>query len=604
MSDICEIVREAENDYVSGSTVISKHVSFSLRENVEKIEAYKYSKHISGDVDSLGREKPFFNIVTAAANTWYRATDIDRKNIVVRATKESDYVASLLASIKLQESFRKNNFGIFLNNWGKTLAEYGTAVSKHVEKDGQLISTVVPWNRLIVDAVNIEASPIIEKLYMTPSQLRRNKAYDQEVVERIIEAKVARKTLGGEQVDTKSDYIEVYEVHGVLEEEYLTGEEKNETEKENYVQQVHIVCFNQTETGEYDDYTLYKGREAKSPYYVTSLMEEDGRVMGIGAIERLFEAQWMKNHSVKAIKDYLDIAAKVFFQTSDGNFVGQNVLTNLENGDVMIHGPNAPITAVNNYSNGFQAMQSFGQEWEGQANKTAGISEAMMGEQKSGTAWRQTEALLQESHSLFELMTENKALALEEIIKIYFIPFIKKQLDSKEEITATLSDYGVKEIEKLYIKNQSVIESNKKNLEMLLDTEAPMVPTTPEEQMQGVQESLTTTGTQRFFTPDEIGIKTWKEVMDGLEWKLEIDISNEQRDTQAAMTTLNTLYMSLVQNPAQADAAKLVLSKILEETGVVSPVEIQALESSQQSAQQLQQSPLQPQNQTAPIGGA
>jgi hypothetical protein len=599
MSNICEIVRKAEDNYLSGETQISEYVSWSLKENVERIEAYKNSKHISGDVDSMNREKPFFNIGIAASNTWYRATDLDRKNIRVKATKESDYIPSLLASIKLRESFRRNNFGIFLNNWGRTLADYGSCISKHVEKDGQLISTVISWTRIIVDPVSFDGAPKIEKIYLTPAQLKANKAYDQDVIKNLLDTKVSRETLSGTKKDGQSDYIEIYEIHGELDKGNLYDGEYEETGE--FEQQMHVVSFLQTEDGEYSDYTLYKGKEDKDPYYITHLIEEDGRVMAIGSYERLFEAQWMKNHTAKQIKDYLDIASKLFFQTSDGNFVGQNVLTNLENGDIFIHGVNQPITAVNNYNQAFTAIQSFGQEWEGQANKTAGISEAMMGEQKSGTAWRQTEALLQESHSLFELMTENKGLALEEIIKKYYIPFVKKQLDSKEEITSTLSDYGVKEIEKRYIKNRAVEVSNMKNMEQLLNSDPYSVvnPTTPEAEAQTLTQDLQTTGSQRFLKPDEVGIKTWKEIMKDLEWELEIDVTGEQHDTQAVMTTLNTLYMSMVQNPAQVETSKLILSKILEQTGVVSPVEIQAIETAQ-SQPQMQPQP----TQLAPIGGA
>lgn len=599
MSNICELVRKAEDNYISGETQISEYVSWSLKDNVERIEAYKNSKHISGDTDSMGREKPFFNIGIAASNTWYRATDIDRKNIRVKATKESDYISSLLASIKLQDSFRRNNFGIWLNNWGRTLADYGSCISKHVEKDGQMISTVVPWTRIIVDPVSFDGAPKIEKLYLTPAQLRANKAYNQEMVKQLLDAKVSRETLSGTKQDNQSDYIEIYEIHGELDKGNLEDGEYEETGE--FVQQMHVVSFLKTEDGEYSDYTLYKGKEAKDPYYITHLIEEDGRVMAIGAYERLFEAQWMKNHTAKQIKDYLDVASKLMFQTSDGNFIGQNVLSSLENGDIFIHAVNQPLTAVNNYNQAFTAIQSFGQEWEGQANKTAGISEAMMGEQKSGTAWRQTEALLNESHSLFELMTENKGLALEEIIKKYYIPFVKKQLDSKDEITATLSDYGVKEIEKRYIKNRAVEVSNMKNMEQLLNEDPYSVvnPTTPEQEAQTLTQDLQSTGSQRFLKPDEIGIKTWKEIMKDLEWDLEIDITGEQHDTQAVMTTLNTLYMSMVQNPAQAETSKLILSKILEQTGVVSPVEIQAIETAQ-SQPQMQPQP----TQMAPIGGA
>ena len=599
MSNICDIVRKAEHDYSTGSTLISKHVQWSLRENVEKIEAYKNSKHISGETDSLGREKPFFNIGTAASNVWFRATDLDRKNIKVRATKQSAYISSLLASIKLHEQFRKDNFGIFLNDWGRTLADYGSAVSKHVEKDGKMVSVVIPWNRLIVDSVDFHANPKIEKLYFTPAQLRENKMYDQKVVKQLIDATVSRKTIDGLQKDTNSDYIEVYEVHGQFDDAVLDGDQYMETD--NYVQQMHVVSFVAGENGEYEDYTLYKGREEKDPYYITHLIPEDGRVMAIGSYERLFEAQWMVNHSMKAIKDQLDLASKMVFQTSDGSFVGQNILTDLENGEIMIHAVNQPLTQANFSSHDIGSLQAFSNDWQGQANKTAGISEAMMGEQKSGTAWRQTEALLQESHSLFELMTENKGLALEEIIKIYYIPFIKKNLNTTDEISATLSDYGVKEIERIYIKSKSIEESNNKNIEMMLssDPTQPLEFTSPEQEATKIKEDLSSTGATRFIKPSEIPSYTWKELFKDLEWEIEIDVTGEQRDVQSAMTTLSTLYAQLVNNPNEAETARIVRNKILELTGTISPIELQTID----NAQQMQ--PMQaPQTSLAPIGGA
>ena len=73
----------------------------------------------------------------------------------------------------------------------------------------------------------------------------------------------------------------------------------------------------------------------------------------------------------------------------------------------------------------------------------------------SSTAARQVEALQQEAHSLFELMTENKGLALEEIWREFVIPFIKKQLNTKDEIVAVLDDVGVREIDAIYLPNKA-----------------------------------------------------------------------------------------------------------------------------------------------------
>ena len=67
-TNIGALVRRMESNHKNGTTEISNYVSFSLKDNIEKIEAYVNSKHISGETDSMGREKPFFNIVTAVRN--------------------------------------------------------------------------------------------------------------------------------------------------------------------------------------------------------------------------------------------------------------------------------------------------------------------------------------------------------------------------------------------------------------------------------------------------------------------------------------------------------------------------------------------------------
>lgn len=102
-NNVAELVRKNESDSLLGTTTISKYVDFSLADNVDKIDAYLNSKHISGDVDSMGREKPFFNISVAAQNIWFRATDIDRKNIKIKPTKAEDTLTAFMATIKLQE---------------------------------------------------------------------------------------------------------------------------------------------------------------------------------------------------------------------------------------------------------------------------------------------------------------------------------------------------------------------------------------------------------------------------------------------------------------------------------------------------------------------
>lgn len=574
--NICDIVRQQETNYINGSTTISKYVDFNMHENIEKIDAYLNSKHISGDVDSMGREKPFFNIVTAAVNIWYRATDIDRKNIKIKPTKRSDTFEAFVAGLHLQDWMRRERFGAFLNDWGRSLARYGSTVVKFVETSDELNCQVVPWNRLIVDPVDFDNAPVIEVLELTPAQLRQKKGYDQEMVDNLIDNLVARETIGKEKKDTRNEFIKVYEVHGNLPLSLLTGRDEDD---DTYTQQMHVVTFvEKKERGQFDDYTLVKGREAKNPYMITHLIKEDGRTQSIGAVENLFEAQWMTNHTNKQIKDQLDLASKLIFQTSDGNFVGQNALNSIENGDILITQINQPLTQLANTSHDITSLLNYGQQWQTIGKEINGISEAMQGVQKSGTAWRQTEALLQESHSLFEMMVENKGNHIDDMLRFYVIPFIKKKMDTTKELVATLSSYELQKIDTPFIRNSAIKIVNEKIKDALLNNK-PLPDTNLTKAQEELKIKLSEQGNTRSFAPSDIKEKTWKEALKDLEWDMEIDVTGEQKDAQAVMATLTTVFSNIQarQGRPMSPEEKFVFNKILEETGAVSSMEIASI---------------------------
>lgn len=583
--EVGSLVRKLESTYITGSTMISKYVNESMYENINKIDAYLKSRHISGDTDSMGREKPFFNIVTAAVNIWYRATDIDRKNIKIKAKKIKQILVAFLASVKLQDWMRRENFGRFLNDWGLALARYGSAVLKFVEKEGRLIPMVVAWNRLIVDDVDFDGNVKIEVLELTEAQLYERadpkKGYDPKMVEALCNAARPRTLIGGQQQDTKPGYIKLYEIHGMLPLSYIT---ELEADEDIYVQQMHVISYvaSAKNDDKYQDFTLVKGREDKDPYMITHLIKEDGQTLSIGAVQHLFEAQWMMNHTVKSIKDELDLASKLIFQTSDGNFVGQNALNAIESGDILIHRINEPLTQLNNQSHDITQIQNFAAQWKNLANEVTGVSEAMLGAQpKSGTAWRQTEALLQESYSLFELMTENKGLHIEEMMRRFVIPHIKTQLDTTEEVSATLDSFNVTQIDSMYIKNIATRNTNRMIIDAVLAGDRP----SPEDQAKyfadqsaKIKDTLASLGNQRFFKPSEIDDKTWADLFDDFEWEAEVDVTGEDSNDKEDLTTLTTVFQTIAdpikRQVLQTPQGKFLFNKILSRTSAVSPIEM------------------------------
>lgn len=608
LSTIPEIVRKMEQDYTTGTTTISKYVQFSLYETLQKIDAYLNSKHINGRIDSLGRIKPFFNIVIAAVNIWFRATDLDTKNVKLKAKNSKQAIQALLGNILLSDFMKKESFGSFLNKWGRTLAKYCSAVCKFVEKSDGLHCEVIPWNKLIVDSIDFYNNPVIEILYYTPAQLRRHSEYNQDLVEQLINSHGFRETLDGQNKDNKSEYIKVYEIHGNFPVKYLKkskGEKISKNDEKVFTQQIHIISFvsRKNEKGEdyWDDYTLYSGRE-KNLYLLTHLLEEDDRILGIGPVEGLFEAQFMVNHTAKEIKDQLDLASRLIFQTADANFVGMNVLKNLESGDILRHALNQPLTKINNDATDVTSLRMYQTDWINLSKDISSTPDAQRGNTfPSGTAYRQVALLAQQSNSLFEVMTENKGLYLEQMLRQFIIPYLKKKMDTSEEISALLTDEQVTQVDAMYVPAEAVRRANKKIVQKVLNEEFDNIgqdqyETDIANKQQSIQNDLNKLGNQRFFKPSEISSKTWKDVLKDFEWTVEVEITNENNDKQVVYETLFNLLQT-VANPntatvLQTPTGKMLFNKILNETGKVSPIEFTA---------NLPQAPLMPQTQQPAI---
>ena len=577
MDSIGAIVKKMESDYIVGNTEISKYVTFDQYENLNTIDAYLNSKHVSGPKDSLGREKPFFNIVTAAVNIWYRATNIARNKIRIKAVEYSQYVHAFIGTIHIQEWMKREHFEEFLDRWGMTLARYGSALVKFVEKDGKLEPSVIPWNRIICDALEFEGNPCIEKLEFTQAQLR-NSGYDKEQVGALIDALTPRKTIGRQSRDNKSDYITLYEVHGEFPLSFLTDQEDDEN---TFVQQIHIISFASTKTdGEKTTFTLYKGKE-KNPYIMTHLIKEDNRTQGIGAVEHLFQAQWMTNHSMKLIKDQLDLASRLIFQTADSSFVGKNILKSIVSGDILVHNENQPLQSIANNAHDITALQNFASQWQILGQQITSTPDAVRGNtQPSGTPFRAIALENQEGKSLFEVMKRTKKRYLEEMMRKFVIPHVNKKMDTSEEIAATLESQDITKLDSLYVPNEAIRRDNEQIKKTVLSGGIAQNLDLKATQAQ-IQDELSQLGNQRFLKPSDISTKTWKEVLKGLEWEVEIDINDKETDDQLVLQSLID-WFKIIANPTvqqymSTPQGKVISSRILEKTNAISPLELSSL---------------------------
>jgi hypothetical protein len=186
-------------------------------------------------------------------------------------------------------------------------------------------------------------------------------------------------------------------------------------------------------------------------------------------------------------------------------------------------------------------------------------------------------------------MTENKGLHIVDMMTSYIIPHVKKKLDTTDELAALLDSAGVHEFDSMYVPNESIRRHNDEFKQKVLSGEV-ADQTDPSRFEPDIKKELNDWGTQRFIKPTDLN-KTWKKELEGLEWDLEVEVTDEAVDKQAIMTTLTTVLQTLATNPMvlQDPNMKIVFNRILEETGAISTLELSNIPA--------------PQPQLAPAGG-
>ena len=89
MDSIYEFVKNARDEYYSRTIEVVPGYEFSQHETLRTIELYSNSKFLTSNKDSLGREKPFFNICKFRVNVAVQATVQARLNEQLNSYKIS-----------------------------------------------------------------------------------------------------------------------------------------------------------------------------------------------------------------------------------------------------------------------------------------------------------------------------------------------------------------------------------------------------------------------------------------------------------------------------------------------------------------------------------
>ena len=534
---------------------ITKGYDFNQKDNIKKLELYRASRFESGQVDSQGNKKFFFNIVNPQCGNSTKNIDIDRKDIRVRALRAKDRIKAMLYTDELKEWMRKEKFGVLLNNLSENLPIYGSEVWKKVGK------TIVrrPLRYLKFDPAianspnnyNIQSPYMIDEHSFTPSELEDmvTHGWDKDAV-----ADTTEKMRLAKNYD-----ITVYE--------YYTEVPNKEAGKkgDGWTMAVsYIACSDTLVKKKMDKENVFKFMKVlyvspvkEIPYKKVDYLKIEGRAQGLGVGEMLFPLQERRNEMGNQKAAAMRIASKTILQTRDKKVEG-NILDELDNGDIIK--VDSEITQVATEERNLGAYAQEENNIIKDTRDNANAQEILTGESlPSRTPFRLGVLQQENAAKLFDFIRENLGMFVEEVLIEWVLPEFEKDTN-KEHIFETYSRDTIKAIMKEH-NNYRINEAIKKYV--IVNGSFPS-----EEDLLLLEETLMQNiGDTKF-------VKVIKDYYKGFDKDLDIDITGEKHNSAQQVETLNNLMMLIAQNPAVTQDPQLqgLLDQVLELTGVSSSV--------------------------------
>ena len=599
-ADIYSLIRTYREDYKTRNIKVAEGYDFNQYKKLNTVELYFNSRFETGQRDSQGIEKAFYNINKSRVLVEVRATDLDTKDIqIIDPENISNDVKGMMFTKENKLWMKKSKFGVFLNKLGFTAAKYGGAVVKKTEHDGLLELHVIPWRDLTTDQTDILSGVIVERHFYTPAQLKKMEGKWENIDEAI---ELARNSKASDyengSVETQGDYVEVWEVHGELPDRYFEeGERETATSDEEYFRQMHVVVFgtvtNAQGNFEEQGVTLFRGRETENPYKYFNREEVPGRALGVGVVEELEQAQIWTNKAVNEEKKVMELASKIIFQQTGKGLV-KNILTDVDNGTI-VDNKGQLISQLNTVPSSLPQFQNLVEKWNTQAERVTSTYAAVTGDNlPSGTAYRLGALQNQEANSQFEYLRENKGLFAQELYTDWIIPYHKKRLKNEHIL---VSDFSVEELQ-LIDKSFATYETNQKIKEYILNPSNignPLTEDTIAQFQSGALELVQKTKNRR-------GIKVPKGYYDDAEFKLDIVVTNEQRIKAVYLETLSNILQTVATNPAILTDPTLskIFNEIMEVAGFDTSMLAGAMQPKQAEVTQPNQLATQGQNQVIP----
>lgn len=462
---------EGKRDFYETRTIpLQSGDDYSQYQLIRAINYARRSKYMDENAyDDIIGDFPYDNISEYRIRLEARSTDRDLKHIEVEPidSTEEARVAALVATKALQKKMRAMKFGRTLNQYTSMRPRYGAVLFKRIETENGKEVHIVPWENVVTDMTDILSSPIIENHYYSPSQLKKQKTWDN--VDLAIETASQNKKdkdIGGKldaKADTVGDFIKVCEVTGEVERSVLLEaqglEWDYEDTKEFVIARIIYAPFGKDKDGKQTG-VIFRADELSEDEYTYKLDVRHpviGRAIGEGIPEELAEHQRWHNFYKTEEARAIAVGGKILFFTDDGNVVDSIYSDGVEHGTILQIGEGKTFQQANTLPNSIPTYQAVNDSWDTSGDKKTGSFNAVMGEEsKLGTPFRAQYLQNLAGTSQFEQEIEDIGFFISELIEDWILQDALNEAAAEDEIDDVFNKKELEWIDRVYVKKEVV----------------------------------------------------------------------------------------------------------------------------------------------------
>lgn len=578
-NNVYDYILSESTAYKTTPITVVEGYEWNMYEHTKKTVIYKNSQLLSGKDTSDNDNKPVKNIIRPILNVAYRSEGFDVKNIEPFVNDSDNFYKSMLVRKFHNKYARKYGLDTVIDDSVETYVDYGGCLLKKVNGKAP---EVVPFQRIaFVDQTDILSGPICELHMYSISQLKdMSGTWNADKIDEAIAMSLAQKTIAnvsGNKNSTPGKYLEVYELHGIFPDSWLEDGGNPDT----YSPQVHFITYYKSQDDKKHGITLYKGKDKSERYKLILRDKIYNRALGFGGVEELFESQVWTNYSMIQMKKMLDAAALMILQTADSTLATKNVLTDIEQGEIIVHEDGKPLTQAIFQPINIQSFQNSVTQWENHARVTGAANDAQLGENPtSGTPFKLQELVVSQGQGLHQYRKGKLAQFWGEVYRDWIIPQLVDEMNQGHK---WLDELSMDELQ--WVANQ-VAESvtDERVKEVILEGKI-VTPQEKETFKQLTIDMFKKGGSKKF-------IEIMEDEFKKIPIDVEVNIAGKQKDLALVSEKLTNIFRQVIANPQvlQNPALAKIFNEILEASGL-SPADFSEL-TKQMPAQEVQNQPV------------